>query len=95
MCFYDYVIDTRKNELAELVSPSKKIHFFKLRHGSELLTHRGILKLNDLIGIPWGSQVFSHQDSPFMLPQPMLGDLLHETPHTMRILCIPKILVSP
>ena len=86
MFFNDYGPYTRENDLAELVSPSKKIHFVKLRHGGELHTHRGILKFDDLIGIPWGSQVFSHQDSPFILLQPTLGDLLHETPRNTQIM---------
>ncbi len=31
---------------------------------------------NDLIGKPWGSQVFSHMGSPFFVLQPSLADLL-------------------
>jgi tRNA (adenine57-N1/adenine58-N1)-methyltransferase len=45
-----------------------------------------VLKFNDLIGLPWGSQVFSHQGSPFMLLQPSLGDLLRETPRNTQIM---------
>ncbi len=86
MFFTSYGTKTREGELAELVSPTKKIHFVKLHRGGKLQTHRGVLKFDDLIGIPWGSQVLSHQDSPFILLQPTLGDLLSETPRNTQIM---------
>lgn len=49
-------------------------------------THRGILNHDDLIGLPWGTQVFSHLGSPFFLLQPMLGDILTELPRNTQIL---------
>ena len=49
-------------------------------------THRGILKHDDLIGLSWGTQVFSHLGSPFFLLQPMLGDILTELPRNTQIL---------
>jgi tRNA (adenine57-N1/adenine58-N1)-methyltransferase len=49
-------------------------------------THRGIVKHDDLIGLPWGTQVFSHLGSPFFLLQPMLGDILTNLPRNTQIL---------
>ena len=54
--------------------------------GGELQTHRGVLKHDDLIGKPWGSQVFSHQGSPFFLLQPSLADILTELPRNTQIM---------
>jgi len=49
-------------------------------------THRGIVKHDDLIGLPWGTQIFSHLGSPFFLLQPMLGDILTNLPRNTQIL---------
>ncbi|HET7143039.1 MAG TPA: tRNA (adenine-N1)-methyltransferase, partial [Anaerolineales bacterium] len=40
----------------------------------------------DLIGKPWGSQVFSHMGAPFFLLQPSIADLLNDLPRTTQIL---------
>lgn len=49
-------------------------------------SHRGALPHDELIGKPWGSQVFSHTGAPFFLLQPSLADLLNELPRTTQIL---------
>jgi tRNA (adenine57-N1/adenine58-N1)-methyltransferase catalytic subunit len=41
---------------------------------------------DDLIGKPWGSQVFSHMGSPFFLLQPSMADLLIDLPRNTQIL---------
>lgn len=73
-------------DLAELVGLSYKHFIIRLKEGGELQTHRGVLKHNDLIGKPWGSQVFSHMGKPFFLLQPALADLLKDTPRSTQIL---------
>jgi len=50
-----------------------------------------VIKHDDLIGLNWGSQVFSHIGSPFFLLQPSLPDLLKNTPRATQI-CTQKIL---
>ncbi|HEU4744457.1 MAG TPA: tRNA (adenine-N1)-methyltransferase, partial [Anaerolineales bacterium] len=62
-------------------------HFIlSLQAGARFETHRGILQHDDLIGKPWGTQVFSHIGSPFFLLQPSLADLINELPRTTQIL---------
>ena len=39
-----------------------------------------------MIGLPWGTQVFSHLGSPFFLLQPSLADLLLDLKRTTQIL---------
>jgi len=73
-------------DLALLVGLRHKHFIFPLLEGGLFHTHRGILKHDDLIGKPWGSQVFSHQGSPFFLLQPGLADLLTDLPRSTQIM---------
>jgi tRNA (adenine57-N1/adenine58-N1)-methyltransferase len=73
-------------DLAQLVGLRHKHFILSLQSGAKLETHRGILQHDDLIGKPWGSQVFSHIGSPFFLLQPSLADLINELPRTTQIL---------
>ena len=76
----------RTGDLAQLVGLSHKHFIFKLTSGSDFQTHRGVLKHDDLIGKPWGSQVFSHMGAPFFLLQPSVADLLIDLPRSTQIL---------
>lgn len=73
-------------DLAQLVGLRHKSFIVTLKPGAELHTHRGILKHDELIGLPWGTQVFSHLGAPFFLLPPALGDLLIDTPRNTQIL---------
>lgn len=73
-------------DLAQLVSPSNKIFILRLTAGGQLHTHRGILFHDEVIGKPWGSQVFTHKGSSYFLLQPSLYDLLRETRRNTQIL---------
>ena len=73
-------------DLAQLVSPSNKIYFVRIIPGGELHTHRGVIHFDALIGLPWGSQIYSHQGSTFFLLQPGLADLLKETKRNTQIM---------
>ena len=76
----------RAGDLVQLVGLSHKNFIIRLTPGAKLQTHRGILAHDDLIGLPWGSQVFSHIGSPFYLLQPSLSELLVETRRSTQIL---------
>jgi tRNA (adenine57-N1/adenine58-N1)-methyltransferase catalytic subunit len=76
----------REGDLAQLVGLRHKFFIFMLKAGAKFESHRGILMHDDLIGKPWGTQVFSHIGSPFYLLQPSLGDLLVDLPRTTQIL---------
>ena len=73
-------------DLAELVGLRHKHFIISLKAGANFQTHRGVIQHDDMIGRPWGSQVFSHLGSPFFLMQPSLGDLLREIRRTTQIL---------
>lgn len=45
-----------------------------------------MIKHDDLIGKPWGIQIFSHNGSPFFLLQPSLPDILKSTKRATQIM---------
>lgn len=73
-------------DLALLVGLRHKHFIFPLIPGGTFHTHRGVLAHDDLIGRPWGSQVFSHQGSPFFLLQPSLSDILTDLKRATQIM---------
>jgi len=73
-------------DLAQLVGLRHKNFILTLKAGADFQTHRGVLKHDELIGQPWGTQVFSHLGSPFFLLQPSLADLLIDLPRNTQIL---------
>ncbi len=77
---------TQAGDLVQLVGLRHKSFIFPLIPGGDFQTHRGILKHDDLIGLPWGSQVFSHLGAPFFLLQPSLADLLLDLKRNTQIL---------
>ncbi len=76
----------RDGDLAQLVGLRHKHFILTLKAGADFQTHRGVLQHDDLIGKPWGSQVFSHLGAPFFLLQPSLADLLIDLPRNSQIL---------
>jgi tRNA (adenine57-N1/adenine58-N1)-methyltransferase len=78
--------NARAGDIAQLVGLRHKNFIITLKEGARLETHRGILQHDDLIGKPWGTQVFSHIGSPFFLLQPSLADLLNDLPRNTQIL---------
>jgi len=77
---------TRAGDLIQLVGLSHKSFIFTLVDGGEFHTHRGVIKHDDLIGKPWGIQIFSHNGSPFFLLQPSLPDILKSTKRATQIM---------
>lgn len=86
MTFVSDSTHTQPGDLVQLVSPSNKIYTVRLTAGGELHTHRGVVFCDNLIGLPWGSQVFSHLGSTFFLLPPALGNLLQETRRNTQIM---------
>lgn len=76
----------QEGDLAQLVGLRHKHFILTLQAGARFETHRGILQHDDLIGKPWGTQVFSHIGAPFFLLQPSLADLINELPRTTQIM---------
>ncbi len=75
-----------EGDLAEIVGRSHYHHIFKIVSGGEIQSHKGILKMDDLIGLRWGSTVKSHNGNTFFILQPALNDILKDTPRNTQIL---------
>ena len=86
MSFINASSNARPGDLAQLVGLRHKNFIITLQAGARFETHRGILQHDDLIGKPWGTQVFSHMGSPFFLLQPSLGEILNDLPRSTQIL---------
>ncbi|MBL8062621.1 MAG: tRNA (adenine-N1)-methyltransferase [Anaerolineales bacterium] len=82
----NYSTTAREGDLAQLVGLTHKHFIFLLKSGGDFQSHRGVVKHDDLIGKPWGAQIFSHTGAPFFLLQPSLADILHDLPRTTQIL---------
>jgi tRNA (adenine57-N1/adenine58-N1)-methyltransferase len=76
----------QEGDTALLVSAQNKRYLLRLRPGDQLQTHRGVLNHSDLIGLPWGSKVFSHLGSSYLLLQPSIADLLIEIKRNTQIM---------
>ncbi len=77
---------TQEGDLVQLVSPTNKVYITRLIQGGSLQTHRGVIKFDDLIGLPWGIQVSSHLGSAYYLLQPSLGILIQEIKRNTQIM---------
>jgi len=77
---------TKEGDLVQLVGLSHKSFIITLKSGTVFHTHRGIVPHDDLIGKRWGSQVFSHNGSPFFILQPSMTDILRNTKRTTQIM---------
>jgi tRNA (adenine57-N1/adenine58-N1)-methyltransferase catalytic subunit len=77
---------TQVGDLLLLAGPRQKNFIFRLTPGERIQTHRGILQHDDLIGLPYGTQVFSHLKRGFVLLKPSLSDLLLETKRSTQIM---------
>lgn len=77
---------TKEGDLVQLVGLSHKHFLVTLKAGDQLQSHRGIVKHDDLIGIDWGTQVYSHNGHPFFILQPSIADLLSEMPRCTQIM---------
>ena len=73
-------------DIAQLISAQNKRFIFRLVVDGKFETHRGYLSHNDLIGKSWGSRVFTHMGSPFVLLQPSMADILIETRRNTQIM---------
>jgi tRNA (adenine57-N1/adenine58-N1)-methyltransferase catalytic subunit len=77
---------TQEGDLVQLVSPTNKVYLVRLAAGGQLHTHRGVVNFDPIIGIPWGSQIYTHTGSLYYLLQPSLADILRETKRNTQIM---------
>lgn len=83
---HDDTAITSEGDLVQLVGLSHKSFIITLRSGEVFHTHRGWLNHDNLIGKKWGSQVLSHNGSPFFILQPSMTDILRNTKRSTQIM---------
>lgn len=76
----------QEGDLVLLISKDYKNYMITLRAGSRMQTHRGMIMHDDLIGQPFGRQVQSHQDYPFLVLEPSTHDLIQQTKRITQIM---------
>lgn len=86
MAWTDNEIIAHEGELVQLAASQIKYFIFSLKSGQVFQTHRGVITHDDLIGKPWGSQVFSHQGSSFYLLKPGLYEFIFTTKRNTQIM---------
>jgi tRNA (adenine57-N1/adenine58-N1)-methyltransferase len=73
------------DDLALLVGRDRKTFIVRLEPGSQFHTHRGVVAHDDLIGAPWGAQLFTHLGHLFFLLQPSTDDFVRGLKRTTQI----------
>ena len=86
MTWNKHTTHVQDGDLVLLVGQRHKHFIITLKAGMDFHTHRGILKHDDLIGLPWGTQIYSHTDAPFYIFPPSLADVLRDMPRNTQIL---------
>jgi len=76
----------KEGDIVQLVGLRHAFHLVTIQSGQMVHTHRGILKHDEIIGKPWGSQVFSHTGSPFYVLKPSIADIIRTTKRNTQIM---------
>jgi tRNA (adenine57-N1/adenine58-N1)-methyltransferase len=82
----DNVKVAQAGDVVMLVGREHRYFIFRLEPHADLQTHRGVVKHDALIGLPWGSLAESHLGSKFYLVEPALHDVLINTRRNSQII---------
>jgi len=72
-------------DLALILSRDHKRFLQRIQPGEKLESHQGVILHDDLINLPWGTQVRSHLGTRFTIMEPSLRDLLLEIKRSSQI----------
>ena len=76
----------KEGDLVQLHGTTHKNHLLIMKAGEVFMTHRGVIKHDDIIGQPWGTRLESHSGHPFFVLQPGLSDLVQAIKRTTQIM---------
>jgi tRNA (adenine57-N1/adenine58-N1)-methyltransferase len=76
---------TAVGDVVLLFSQDRKPFVFTLQPGAELMSHRGVVTHDALIGQPWGQRVQSHLGYAFTLLRPSTDDLVRHLKRNSQI----------
>jgi tRNA (adenine57-N1/adenine58-N1)-methyltransferase len=78
-------LNFKYGDRVQLTDAKGKLYSITLTKGSEWHTHKGMLKHDDLVGIPEGSIVATNQDLKFQAFRPLLADYVLSMPRGATI----------
>lgn len=84
--YNDPVNLVKEGDLVQLHGSTYKNHILAMKAGEVFMTHRGVIKHDDIIGQPWGARLESHSGHPFFVLQPGITDLVQAIKRTTQIM---------
>lgn len=75
----------QSGDLVQLVGRKDKRYIFRVTPGTIFQSHEGEIPHDDIIGLTWGSQIFSHLGKPFFAVRPSMHDILITTKRQTQI----------
>lgn len=84
--YNDLVNLVKEGDLVQLHGSTYKNHILAMKAGEVFMTHRGVIKHDDIIGQPWGARLESHSGHPFFVLQPGITDLVQAIKRTTQIM---------
>jgi tRNA (adenine57-N1/adenine58-N1)-methyltransferase len=76
----------RAGDRCQLTDPKGKINTVSLKHGDEFHTHRGVVKHDDIIGLPDASVVLNSSGVEYLVMRPLLVDFVMSMPRGAAII---------
>ncbi len=73
-------------ELALIVTPRGKRMLRRVEENQDIHTHEGILRMSDVVNVPYGSEVVTSLGVPFRIQKPTLADLIRGIKRQTQIL---------
>ena len=76
----------RAGDRCQLTDPKGKINTVSLKHGDEFHTHRGVVRHDDIIGLPDASVVMNSSGVEYLVMRPLLVDFVMSMPRGAAII---------
>jgi tRNA (adenine57-N1/adenine58-N1)-methyltransferase len=76
----------RAGDRCQLTDPKGKINTVSLKHGDEFHTHRGVVRHDDIIGLPDASVVLNSSGVEYLVMRPLLVDFVMSMPRGAAII---------
>ena len=76
----------QEGDLVLLNDSEHRNHLLVMKAGEVFMSHRGVIKHDDIIGQAWGVPLVSHKGSPFFVLQAGITDLVQNIKRTTQIM---------
>lgn len=72
-------------DIVLVVSNDRHEFLVRVTPGNRLETHRGMVEHQAMVGLPWGSTLYTHLGHPFLLLEPSLEKIIRSVKRTTQI----------